>query len=286
MITSIGSAHLEALGSREGVAIEKAAILGPVTGRGLAVLPHDEPLLADARKRVQRLITFGKSAHASARVRRAQHIIEDDRAELEFDINDRTALRLPLVGLHNASNAAIAIAIADHLGMSDEQIREGLRSVEAPEARLSVRTVRGVTIVNDAYNANPDSMLAALRTFSELSTAASRRVLVIGQMGELGEHTQSAHAELAERIATVCPPDLLVTIGPAARETHKGCQGLLPRTECRHFDTLTDELARRIAGDFVPGDAVLLKGSRVNALERIARAHTDVTDDASSCSTA
>ncbi|MEQ9617391.1 MAG: UDP-N-acetylmuramoyl-tripeptide--D-alanyl-D-alanine ligase [Phycisphaerales bacterium] len=285
VITSIGRAHLEALGSREGIAEEKSAIFGHLSESGLAIIPADEPLLRRVHDGKRRVVTFGASSDADIRVSEVRHEPCGGGMGVRFTINGSREFLVPLAGVHNAMNASIAVAVGQRLGMSDELIRRGLLNVDAPEDRLRVRVHGGVTLVNDAYNANPDSMLAALHAFHELSVGATRRVLVIGSMAELGAQTRGSHEELAERIAEVIGPDVLVTVGEAARTVHDAARELLPDARREHFDTLTDEIARRIAGVFGSGDAVLLKGSRTNALERIERALADVTDDASSCST-
>jgi UDP-N-acetylmuramoyl-tripeptide--D-alanyl-D-alanine ligase len=197
--------------------------------------------------------------------------IEQTFDGLRFTLNDRSEFRLPLLGRHNAVNAAAAVAVGRRVGLKDAQIAAGLASVRGAEMRLERTEVNGIRILNDAYNANPDSMRAALGTLDELGPAATRRVVVLGDMLELGEGAPALHAEMGDCLAGMRGLDLIVLVGSlmgnaADRLTrHNGARLL-------RLDAMDDGPAADVAGLLRPGDLVLLKGSRRMGLERLVAA--------------
>ena len=269
VITAIGRAHIEQFGSVAAIAQEKASLLTYLEQDGVGVIPADDRLgahlLADHAATIPNLLTFGEHPSANIHIMNAS---TNNTSHTEITLADRTAFRAPLIGLHHATNIAAAVAVARHLNIADPDIDQGLRSAQPADMRLSVREIGGITILNDAYNASPESTAAAVRTFAKLSQSATRRIMILGDMLELGQHTEHAHREIGQLIAQSCPPDLLVVVGQhaplIADET--------PATQSRIYSHLENAQADRIADDLRPGDAVLIKGSRRLALERIADA--------------
>ncbi|QOI99272.1 MAG: UDP-N-acetylmuramoyl-tripeptide--D-alanyl-D-alanine ligase [Phycisphaeraceae bacterium] len=264
VITSIGREHLEGFGSLEGVLREETSILRWVAPGGVAVVNADSPGLIDAarawaagRGDEVRVLAFGVSPGATLRITS----IEADLAGVRFRLDGR-AYRAPLLGAHNAWNAAAAVAVGLALGRTPELIADQLASARGPEMRMEPVTVGGVTFINDAYNANPDSMLAAIAAVRALAPAGSPRVFVLGDMLELGAASASSHAEvLAE--ARRDPSDRVVLIGPsfaAAAGTPDERTLVIPEAS-------PEGCARAAA--FEPGSFVLLKGSRRTAVERV-----------------
>jgi UDP-N-acetylmuramoyl-tripeptide--D-alanyl-D-alanine ligase len=170
-----------------------------------------------------------------------------------------------LIGRHQTVNATLAVAIGVELGLSQEEIRRGLASCQPPKMRLQVLEQNGVRILNDAYNANADSMLAALQTLNEFP-CRGRRIAVIGDMAELGAHSVEAHEEVGRKTAELGAIQL-VTVGKLASLTAQAARdaGLREVTECRDVAEAT-EVLKRIARE---GDVILLKASRVTGLERL-----------------
>jgi UDP-N-acetylmuramoyl-tripeptide--D-alanyl-D-alanine ligase len=173
--------------------------------------------------------------------------------------------RVNLLGRHQITNATLAIAVAAELGLSASEIRRGLALCQPPKMRLQVCESNGVRILNDAYNANADSMLAALDTLNDFP-CSGRRIAVLGDMAELGEHSREAHAEVGRRTAELGDIQL-VTVGPMARVTAQAARaaGLRDVTECRDVAEATAAL-KNIARE---GDVILLKASRITGLERV-----------------
>lgn len=278
VITSIGREHLEGLGTLQGVAQEEASLLRGLRPGGVAIVTADSPELAEVLRRDFAkaasggggLITFGFGDHADLRLTS----VEASENSTRFCLNDRNWFSVPLLGKHNASNATAAVAVARRLGVDQSAIEAGLAEAKGAEMRLQRHRVSGVEFLNDAYNANPDSMLAALRTFDDVFPAkrGSRRVVIVGDMLELGQASEASHAEIAQAIAHLASVDLVVFIGPhfAAAASEVERQRSIPRI-VRHSH-LDEQGVAQIASLLQAGDHVLLKGSRGMGLERIGKA--------------
>ena len=283
IITSVGRAHLEHLGSIGAIAKEKASIYAGLKEDGLAVAPADTPLLADYLRRLAHVVTFGRSEEADLRLTSIEVVREQsadgDRAGeatgQRFTLNSRQTYTLPLLGEHNVMNACAAVAVARRFGLSEEEIALGLAAAKPPEMRFNRLSIGGAEIVNDAYNASPESVAAALRTFASMwpregKGRASRRVLVLGDMLELGAEAGEAHDEIGRLIASACPAELLVTVGTNAPR-YASASGMNSARTMR-FEEADERACREIAGAIRPGDAVLLKASRRMGLERVVEA--------------
>ena len=260
VITSIGRAHLQGLSSIEGVACEKAQLVVQMRATGFGIVPAEAVALEPFLRQVpaERLIRFGMVDDADVRVAG----VETGLGGTSFSINGRERYRIGLLGAHNALNAACAVMVGRRLGLGVQEIAAGLLEAKGPDMRLETRRVGPITIINDAYNANPDSMLAALRTLGGLGGA--RRVAVLGDMLELGPTSEREHEALGAWIDREHPADVVIGVGAAAGRISAGLTERFPEA---------DEAAiEGIVGLIEPGDTVLIKGSRGVALERVARA--------------
>ncbi len=270
VITSIGRAHLEAFGTVAGIAREKASLLFELADSGVAVVTADSDELGPALPPGVPMIRFGERESADLRLT----AIEPSSEGVRFQLNDRAWFEVPLVGAHNAWNAAATVAVARRLGLTDERIAAALATAAGAEMRLDRRTVAGIAVVNDAYNANPDSMAAAIATFAGLARGADRRVVILGDMLELGAASPREHRAIGEALARSIEagdgPDLVVLVGPAMAAAADPLRNLLPP----NMLCLEPEAGegRSIAKRLAPGDAVLLKGSRAMGLERVVAA--------------
>lgn len=281
IVTMVGRAHLAGLGSIEAIAAEKASILEALPEDGPAIVNGDSAPLAAAieaaigagRVRTRRVLRFGRVA-AGLDARLTGRTLLPEGQEIELDGRDRFRLRLP--GEHNALNAIAAILAARAAGCTDQAIGAGLAEVESEAMRLERMVVGGVTIHNDAYNANPDAMAAALRAFAEISASAQRRVVVLGEMLELGAAAAECHREVGRRAAELdgaAPLAAVVAVGGHAERYREGlAEGGYPHPTRGQVVTLADldrQGAERVASLLRPGDEVLLKGSRGAAMERL-----------------
>jgi UDP-N-acetylmuramoyl-tripeptide--D-alanyl-D-alanine ligase len=276
VITNIGTAHIGLLGSREAIAEAKSEILGDWgSGAGdwqrehakVAVLPADDDFFAFLRERAKGdVITFGFSPNANVRALDCQ--VDWDGTTLSATDGKQTiTLKLPVLGEHNARNALAALAVAKVLGIDWGIAAEALGKFQPPKMRLQRQRLNppGCWVINDAYNANPDSVKAALRTLKALP--AKRKVAVLGEMLELGEFHQQGHREVGQVAAETV--DLLIVVGENAFGIAEGAQSFgMPSERIVRFETL--EAAKEKWRNFLqPEDLVLLKASRAIGLERL-----------------
>lgn len=270
IITAVGMAHVEKLGGINGVAAEKAALLRYLRPHGLAIVNGDVPAIAPYLKVAKHLIRYGKSSGCDLRLTTCR--TRDQR--LEFTVNDRARFEMGLLGEHNAVNALAAIACGRQMNLSDEQIAEALATVQPPPMRLSVRTIgsnaHALTLINDAYNANPESMKAAIAVLSGYQSAGkkTRRVAVLGDMGELGDQAPPLHRQLGQQLAD-SPVDLAILIGPNMLYAAESLTKVWPPARVHVIAGWTDQTPDEVAGLLQPADLVLLKASRAMGLERI-----------------
>src|SRR5436309_573905 len=197
VITCVAAAHLEGLGSIHGVAQAKAELYRRLRPSATAVVNADDPLVAaSARGFPGRKVPFGTTGDAIAVGARAilDHGLDGTEFRLVVERHD-VPVRLAVPGRHNVTNALAAAAAAHALGLDIEAVQTGLEAFQPPGMRMEVtRLPTGITVLNDAYNANPASMAAALRTLA--ASQSRRRIAVLGEMRELGNASERAHRDL------------------------------------------------------------------------------------------
>jgi UDP-N-acetylmuramoyl-tripeptide--D-alanyl-D-alanine ligase len=270
VVTNIGLAHLEGMGSREAIRDEKLSIIaGFPGGRGTLFLNVDDPMLCDFRPPAKtRLVTFGIQRGT---IRPADLRLGPDGCA-SFRIG-RTAFRLPIPGLHNVYNALAAVAVGLHLRVPKSEIAAALAGFTAPKFRMQVRRLHGVTVLDDCYNANPASMRAALATLAAQETRG-RRIAVLGDMLELGSESGRLHAEIGHYLVEM-GVDELFTFGDASRQINQAARGKgLPKRSAHHYAGTAaangfDLMMADLSGLLMPGDTLLVKGSRGMRLERV-----------------
>jgi UDP-N-acetylmuramoyl-tripeptide--D-alanyl-D-alanine ligase len=271
LVTNIGPAHLEGLGSLEAIARAKGELFEALAREGWAVINQDDPRILELTAICQsQKITYGLDPRAEVRAEGIQPAGSGVGFFLCFQ-GQRREIRIPLPGRHNVSNALAAAAAALVLGLSVDRIQGGLEGFSPPAHRLQIRPGRwGAHLLDDSYNANPASVQAALTTFQSLRQDR-RGGLVLGDMLELGDSSRTAHQEIGARIGGL-GVDYLVTIGqytPTLRdEALKGDRPPSKAFHCSSPRELLEQLDRLIQA----GDWVLIKGSRGMALESIAAA--------------
>jgi UDP-N-acetylmuramoyl-tripeptide--D-alanyl-D-alanine ligase len=271
VVTNAGLAHAEHLGGPEGVIAVLSELVEALPRDGSAVLNADDP--ASARLvsvTAATVVTVGERADADYRV---GDISVDERLRAAFTLRG-TRFIVPLHGEHQVRNAAMAIAVAHHVfAVPFEELAVALAAARPGRGRMELEETKlGVTILNDTYNANPSSMDAALLALTRFAVpAGARRIAVLGDMRELGAHHDDAHREVGER-ATALSVDLVVGVGDggAAIATAAAATGaeVLTAPDAEAALALIEPMLH-------PGDAVLVKGSRVVGLERVVAALTD-----------
>lgn len=269
LVTNIGQTHIELLGTQEAILHAKGELVGCVPADGAVFLNGDDMQSRRLAAESVAPVTFYGLSEASD-VRAIDIVLGDDgRPTLTLvAAGEAVTLTLPLPGRHNAYNAAAAAAVALRLGVGLSDVGEGLEHVELTEWRMQVFTAaNGVTVVNDAYNANPTSMRAAIDTLGGMRPEG-RRIAVLGDMRELGSLADLAHFRLGEEVARGSI-DALVTIGELGRRIAEGAlaDGMDPAAVrvCDGAEEASEVLDDLLA----PGDAVLVKASRSMGLERV-----------------
>jgi UDP-N-acetylmuramoyl-tripeptide--D-alanyl-D-alanine ligase len=272
VITNVGTAHIEFLGSREEIAREKGDLVALLPADGTAVLNADDPIVLAQRNRTSaRVISFGTAIDADVRGGDIEWI--DDRGyRLELETPEGTGtIEVQGLGPTTVINALAAAAAALAAGASVPDITKGLANYQGIKGRLERRELSGgIALVDDTYNANPQSMEAALRLLAELK-GAHRAVAIVGDMGELGNTAEAAHREVG-RLAASLGIDILIALGARAQTITTGAldSGMDPT----HVFVASDhaDASKRACGFLRERDTVLVKGSRSMRMERVVEA--------------
>jgi UDP-N-acetylmuramoyl-tripeptide--D-alanyl-D-alanine ligase len=276
LVLNVGKAHLGEFGSQEAIARAKGEIVESLGEDGVAVLNADDPLVAAMAARTRaRVRTFGERAGADVRL---EALTLDDLGRPHFDLvaGDATAhVRLRLVGEHQAGNATAAAAVALALGLPLEAVAASLSGVEAiSRGRMQVHErADGVTVIDDAYNANPDSMRAGLKALAAIGRRrpGARTIAVLGEMRELGETSREEH-DAVGRLAVRLDIHQLLVVGEPARPIHLGASLEGSWDEESVFVPDNDAATAWLREHLRPGDVVLLKASNAARLSRVAEA--------------
>jgi UDP-N-acetylmuramoyl-tripeptide--D-alanyl-D-alanine ligase len=265
IITNAAAANLEGFGSLEGVAAAKGELLDHLPKAGTAVLNADDRFRGEwvARSPCELTVTFGFAARADCRVvGEPRYTAEGAQFAMRLPDGETLDVQLPLLGRQNVVNALAAAAAAQAVGVSGTDIAAGLARAVPVRGRLkAVRGRGGATVVDDSYNANPGSVRAAL---DYLAPLGGRRVLVLGNMAELGPAARELHREIGEYAVGRC--NELIAVGDLAAEAADafGLGGV------RVADV--DAARAALESELAPGVTVLVKGSRVMGLERLVAA--------------
>ncbi len=272
VITNIGTSHMEALGDRRGICRAKLEVLCGLKKGGYLILNGDEPLLAKIG---------GRSYHTlyvSITRPNADFFAQNIRVELGgtyFDIVYKGVtypnFYIPVSGRHNVWAALYAFAVATLQGLTPEQIKNGLLHFQAADMRQQIANIGDMTIIEDCYNASPESMRAAIDVLCECTPTGSRRVAVLGDMLELGKDSIKFHRAVGEYLHDR-GIDLLVAVGNDGVEIAQGAvaAGLDPANVLLFIDRNdTESIAKGLASRIKAGDTLLFKASRGVRLERV-----------------
>jgi UDP-N-acetylmuramoyl-tripeptide--D-alanyl-D-alanine ligase len=264
VVTNVGEAHLAGLGGILDVAKEKGALVEALPASGMAFLNYEDFHCREMARRARcPVVRFGFDPSADLWGLKRRRV----EGGISFYLYGKMEMRLLVHGLHNAMNSLAAIGVALRLGVAPEEIRQRLATFRLPDMRLTPRHVNGVVLVNDAYNANPASVGAAVEELRAIRVPG-RKVIVLGDMRELGEHAPRLHRHVGRRAARA-GFDVIWAVGKHAAEVARGAlsvhryEGEL-RTSADAEEALEAELPA-----VAPGDAVLVKGSRALRLERL-----------------
>lgn len=265
IITNVGISHIENLGSREEILAAKLEITDYFTEDNTLVINQDNDMLQAADlSGGYKVVRVGTDPSCDYRVSG----VEDRGGEgvgwtLTAD-GKEYRIELPIPGAHNALNASLAVAACQRLGVSVEEAAAGLSRLRLTGKRLTIFEKDGMKIIDDTYNAAPDSMKSAIETLTH--TEGSRRIAILGGMNELGPDSRRYHREIGQ-FAAARKVDLLLTAGEKARDIAEGAVQA-GAAQVKHFDTKED-LARELGGLLRRGDAILVKASRAMEMEQI-----------------
>jgi UDP-N-acetylmuramoyl-tripeptide--D-alanyl-D-alanine ligase len=271
VVTSIGEEHLAQFGDLEGVAAEEFSFIPFMRGRAFVAVSDQAAAFAFRNRRDGvgnnlrgcAMLTFGFDDSADLR---AGDLRCDGKGQ-RFRVNDRFDYRLPLLGRHNTLNALAAIAIGTRFRLSHVEIADALARARGTAMRLQRLSIGPFTVINDAYNANPDSMRAAIDAMDDLPHLG-RRVLILGDMRELGTQTDRCHRQIGEK-AGRSTAQVIISVGAHARVLADGVTMTAGTTKRIYLYPSVETLTEKLPGMLQSGDIVLLKASRGVRLERV-----------------
>lgn len=261
VITNIGTSHMENLKTRDNILKAKLEITTLFNENNVLIVNGENDKLHDLESNNYKIVKIGTESDYNFKGCRI--IINKDNIEFSVKENGRAidqTIFVPVPGKHNVLNSLLAVAVARYLGVSYEEIAEGIKNLEATSMRLDVIKREGYTIINDAYNASPDSMIAALEV---LKTYEGRKIAVLGTMKELGEESPKAHEEVA-KYAKDSKVDMLITLGEFNSDFEAG----FGSENFKAFDSIED-IVHYLKQNLKDGDVLLVKASRSMKFENI-----------------
>ncbi len=261
VITNIGSAHIENLGTRDAIAEEKGALARCLPEVGSLIVPASCEYQKYFRDRTKATVIAVGNGRGEVRAEEIDGSGEGMKFVLVFDDGGRIPVQLSVAGRHMVTNALLAAAVGRNLGLSIEEVAMGLEATELTSGRLRSFQAKGMTVLDDTYNANPESMRAGIDTLVERPLSLEgRHFAVLGMMAEIGETAPREHRALgkyaAERQVQV------VSVGEEAKLISEGAQS------DRHFDSKEDAV-QWLQQELKSGDVILFKGSRAAAVEQV-----------------
>ncbi|MBI5778735.1 MAG: UDP-N-acetylmuramoyl-tripeptide--D-alanyl-D-alanine ligase [Planctomycetes bacterium] len=268
VITNISATHLDGLKTPDGVFKEESSLFKSLKNHAQAVFDSTNKGLKRLAKYAEyKSVTFSINGSSDIRADR----IKVSPTGLRFAVSIRNGGHydcfIPVLGSWNVKNALAAFAAVQHLGLKPKEICQALKDFQLPAMRMDKRIKNGITFINDAYNANPVSVGLVINDLSGMKTKG-RKILVFGEMRELDRYSRRFHEAAADDIAR-SSIDMVVAIGPEARYTVNKLLRLKPRNKTVFYYATVDKSRPTLNKILKPGDTVLLKGSRANALEKI-----------------
>jgi UDP-N-acetylmuramoyl-tripeptide--D-alanyl-D-alanine ligase len=266
LITNIGPAHLEFFGSLEGVFKAKSELWQNLEhNKGIAFINIDDDYLCKNIPQAKKVITYGFDNQAEVR---GKFISINQKGQPVFNI-EKQKINLKIAGIHNIYNALAAVTVGLEFGLTIQEIKSVLEKFQAASQRMEILEKKGITIINDCYNSNPESAKKALFTLSQMETKG-KRMAVLGDMFELGEHGTTQHELIGEYCSSLKNINILFAHGPLSLFAVGGARksGI---QECKHFNDKRD-LISRLLSVVQNGDLILIKGSRGMAMEDVTNA--------------
>lgn len=268
VMTNIGTAHIENLGSRENIMSEKLKITNSFTKDSVLFLNGDDTLLSSLNGKLDfRTVTFGFNENCDYR---AENIYVDGMNTIFTLISkdEKEEISIPALGEHNVKNALAAFAVAKACGLSTDKIKAGLLSYKNAPMRQQIYKLEGCTLIDDSYNASPDAMRVSLDVLKSIS--ATKRIAVLANMLELGDYAESEHFSIGEHLGEI-GIDCVICIGDLAENIAKGALSKNPNVSAKCFADNASALSY-LKTQLTTGCAILVKGSRSMHTEEISKA--------------
>jgi len=265
VITNIGTAHIEFMGSRDAIAEEKGTLAKFLPQDGTLVVPaicEYNQYLMDRTKARTIIVGNGRGA---VRAEDLVTTLEGTTFTLIIDGDQPAKVSIPVMGKHMVTNAMLAAAVGKTIGMTANEIASGLNQVELTSGRLRKYECRGVNVIDDTYNANPESVRAAVETLSEMElNKGAQRIIVLGAMGELGDTVDAAYRNIGKYAAEV--NTFVISVGEDTQKIQESAEAA--GGQAKHFNK-REEAASFLKETCSDGDAVLFKGSRTAGMEKV-----------------
>lgn len=273
IVTNIGSSHLEALGSRENIRRAKMEIVAGLKDGGTLFLNGDEPLLVGHESERYNTLYFGmkneECDYFASNVRNTEGGLIFDMRTPEGEFKN---IEISIAGTHNVYNAMVAFNVGIKMNMSEVAIREGLLSYKAAKMRQNIYTLGGVTVIEDCYNASPESMNAAINVLGDTAKAkGGRMIALLGDMRELGDTTAALHAGVGSYLAEK-HADFLFTYGEISSENladGAAKNGMSEKQIFRNPTADAEAVGKKLLSVLKDGDVLLVKASRALAAENV-----------------
>lgn len=269
VVTNIGISHIELLKTQQNIRSEKLHITDAFPEDGVLFLNGDDPLLAEKKGTLPfRTFFFGKEEHCDYRA----EDMTTDGENTQFTLvraGERISISIPAIGEHNVYNALAAVAVAESIGVSIEDAKSGLLQYKGLAMRQQIHKLKDITVVDDSYNASPDSMKSGINVLKSLPVRG-KTVAVLADMLELGEHSAAAHYACG-KYAAEQGVAAVVAIGGRAKEIAHGARENNPKAVVKECENNAEAL-RVLSELLTPGDVVLVKGSRGMHTDQIVKA--------------
>ena len=274
LVTNIGTSHLASLGTRENICRAKLEITAGMKPDGILLLNADEPLLAERAASLSLKPQFMSIVSRSGDYRAVNIRTADDGMMYDMICRDRalTNIRIPALGRHNVYNSLAAFAVGTLLGMKDDAIRAGLMQFRGADMRQKIYQLAGITVIEDCYNASPESMRAALDVLASVSAKHNARsAALLGDMLELGDYSRLMHDQLGQYAAQTkvgklfCYGLMADVVAEAAIKHGIRAENVYVSLNTKDPQTMAD----MICGVLETGDVLLVKASRAVAAERV-----------------
>ncbi|PAV29913.1 UDP-N-acetylmuramoylalanyl-D-glutamate--2,6-diaminopimelate ligase [Virgibacillus profundi] len=254
IITNIGESHIEYLGSRKGISSAKLEIMNSLKDDGYVIIDGDEDLLKHIHKQ-KNVITCGFTIHNDVLIKN----VDIKLNHTTFELADGSEYSVPLLGKHHALNAAYAITLGKQLGIDQEKCQKALQSLKLTSMRFEmIKGPNDVSIINDAYNASPTSMKAAIEVVKQME-GFTDKVLILGDVLELGKYSEELHRSVAEVIDI--PINTVLTYGKDAENISTAVKKNKSYIHCNHF-TSKEELIDALQDHLNKDSLLLFKASR------------------------